>query len=404
MYHVIVIGGGPAGIAAAIAARRKGLRTLLIERYGFLGGMATSGLVTGFMETIGAEGGLYLELVKELDKWEAIKDGRFDPELTKLVLDEWLQTNKVDLLFHGLLTDVKVENGVIKKIVISGKGEKIEFSASYFIDCTGDGDLAALAGAPMNFGREHDHLCQPMTTCFQVGGVENVDKLSPIELNNLYEQAKAVGYLDNPRGNILWRHTTRPREVHFNTTRVVGKNPIALYELTEAELEARRQIVELFSWLKEEIPAFKNAYLLRIGTQIGVRESRTIVGAYRLTKEDVLSGRKFLDAIGKCSFPIDIHSPEGSDDIVIALDPGEWYEIPYRTLYSPFLKNLLVAGRCISATHEALASLRIMPTCMVTGQAAGTAIALASADKLSVEKVSIAQLQASLKSDGVDIR
>lgn len=403
MHSVVVVGGGPAGIAAAIAASRRGLRTLLVERYGFLGGMATAGLVTPFMSTLGAEG-LYQEFLQRLDSWGALKEKNFDGELAKLVLDEWLKEEGVDLLFHGLLTGVQVEAGLIKSIKISGKGEAVKLSAPYFIDCTGDGDLAALAGSPMNLGRDSDHLCQPMTTCFQVGGVDDSLMPSREELNALYDQAKAQGELNNPRENVLWFHTIRPREVHFNTTRVTGKNPISIKELTEAELEARRQIAELFAWLKREVPAFKDAYLMRIATQIGVRESRTIPGAYRLTEDDVLSGRKFSDAIGKCSYPIDIHSPQGTGTRIASLAPGDWYEIPYRTLYTPSLKNLLVAGRCISSTHEAQASLRIMPTCMVMGQAAGTAIAIANIQSLEVDRVPVAQLQADLKAAGADLR
>lgn len=403
MYSVIVVGGGPAGIAAAIAARRQGLSTLLVERYGFLGGMATAGLVTPFMTTLGAEG-LYPELLTRLEKWEALKGRNFDGELTKLALDEWLTEEGVELLFHALLTDVKVEAGRITRITIAGKGQELELEASYFIDCTGDGDLAALAGVPTNMGREEDHLCQPMTTCFQVGGVQDDLMLPRQELSALYNEAKAEGKLQNPRENVLWFHTIRPGEVHFNTTRVVGKNPVSMRELTEAELEARGQIAQMFKWLKAEIPAFKDAYILRIATQIGVRESRTIEGAYQLTEEDVLAGRKFPDSIGKCSYPIDIHSPKGEGTRIASLSPGDWYEIPYSTLYHPDFKNLLAAGRCISSTHQAQASLRIMPTCMVLGQAAGTAVALAAEEKLSVAQVPIEQLQTELKAQGADLK
>ena len=402
MYSVIVVGGGPAGIAAAIEARRRGLSTLLVERYGFLGGMATAGLVTPFMSTLGA-GGLYPELLERLEKWEALEKRNFDGELTKLVLDEWLTEEGVDLLFHALLTGVKVENGKITSITVAGKGEELELKASYFIDCTGDGDLAALAGVPMNMGRGEDHLCQPMTTCFQLGGVDDELMLSREELSGLYNKAKAEGRLKNPRENVLWFYTIRPNEIHFNTTRVVGKNPVSIKELTEAELEARGQIAQMFRWLKEEVPAFKDAYILRIATQIGVRESRTIQGAYQLTEEDVLGGRKFPQSIGKCSYPIDIHSPKGEGTTIATLAPGDWYEIPYTTLYNPGFKNLLAAGRCISSTHEAQASLRIMPTCMVIGQAAGLAASLAQADGLPVDRVPVELLQTELKAAGADL-
>jgi len=366
LFDVIVAGGGPAGITAAIAAQRRGLRTLLVEKYGFLGGMATAGLVTPFMPTLGA-GGLYQEFLRRLDRWGALKATNFDGELAKLVLDEWLTEEGVEILFHGLLTRVLVEAGKIKSIKISGKGQELHFQASYFIDATGDGDLASLSGITMTIGREPDHLCQPMTTCFQVGGVD--DRLMPSrhEFNRLYDEAKARKIITNPRENILWFHTIRSGEIHFNTTRVVGRNPVSILELTQAELEARRQIAELFRWMRKEIPAFKNSYLMRIAAQIGVRESRMLLGEYRLTEEDVLTGRKFEDAIGKCSYPIDIHNPQGTGTRIAELADGDWYEIPYRSLYTTKIINLLVAGRCISATHQAQASLRIMPTCMVMG-------------------------------------
>jgi glycine/D-amino acid oxidase-like deaminating enzyme len=403
VHQVIVVGGGPAGIAAAIAAKRQGLKTLLVEKYGFLGGMATAGLVNPFMSTLGA-GGLYQEFLQRLTEWQAAEEHTFDGELAKLVLDEWLTEQGVDLLFHSLLTGVKVEEGRIKSIKVSGRGEELTLPASYFIDCTGDGDLAALSGVKINLGRTSDGLCQPMTTCFQVGGVD--DSLMPPreELTARYKEAKAQGRLHNPREDVLWFRTIRPGEIHFNTTRVTGKNPVSLSDLTAAELEARRQIAELFAWLRQEVPAFKGAYLLRIAAQIGVRESRTIQGAYRLTEEDVLSGRKFTDAIGKCSYPIDIHSPSGEGTRIATLAPGDWYEIPYGTLHTSTFGNLLVAGRCISSTHEAQASLRIMPTCMVTGQAAGVAAALADAGNLPVSQVSVPELQADLKAAGADLR
>lgn len=402
MYSLIVVGGGPAGIATAIAARRRGLRTMLVERYGFLGGMATAGLVMPFMRTLGV-GGLYTEFLEKLEVWNALEGRKFDCELAKLVLDEWLTEEKVDLLFHSLLIGVKVDNKKLKSITVAGKGQELELTAPYFVDCTGDGDLAALSGVTTNMGREEDHICQPMTTSFQVGGV--YDNLMPSrqELNALYNQAKSEGRLKNPREDVLCWQTIRPNEIHFNSTRVTGKNPISIQELTEAELEARRQIVELYNLLKQEVPAFKDSYLLRIATQIGVRESRTIEGAYRLTEEDVLTGRKFSDGIGKCSYPIDIHSLDGEGTRISNLAPGNWYEIPYRTLYSKEIENLLVAGRCISSTHEAQASLRIMPTCMVIGQAAGTAIALAEGQNLTVDRVTVEELQTELKAAGADL-
>lgn len=401
MADLIIVGGGLAGVAAAIGAARQGIKPLLIERYGFLGGMATAGLVNPFCHTLGA-GGLYRELEKKLIKRGVYSERAFCPETLKLILDEWLEEEGVEVLLHAQLLQVERKADYIDQIIIAGKGGQSKYRARMYIDATGDGDLSALAGLKMALGRAEDELCQPMTTNFQVAGVDS-DNLDREQLNRAYSEAKKRGRITNPRENLLWFRTIHPDVIHFNTTRVVQKNPLSSVELTQAEQESRRQIGEIVSWLQEEVEPFKNSYLTKIATQIGVRESRKLQGSYILTEEDVLGLHKFPDVIARCSYSIDIHNPSGTGTRLEGIPYGEWYEIPYRTLHAPEVKNLLLAGRCISATHEAQASLRIMPTCMVIGQAAGVALALALEKNCTVQEVPVELLQTILRNWGAEI-
>lgn len=261
-----------------------------------------------------------------------------------------------------------------------------------------------LAGCSYKLGREKDELCQPMTLCFRMAGVdrekyvENRSKINP-----LYQEFKEKGLIKNPREDVLIFRNLNDGVLHFNSTRIVKKNPTDPFEITQAEIEAREQVFELHQFLKENIEGFENSRVLSTALQIGIRESRKIEGEYTLTVEDLKSLARFDDAIAIANYDIDIHNPEGAGTSHYYFGPGEWYEIPYRCLVPKNMDNLLVAGRCISSTHEAQASYRIMPFCAELGQAAGAAVAVAKKNQTSVRDVDIKQVQEILRSEGFEI-
>ncbi len=407
---VFVAGGGPGGFAAAISAARNGADTLLIEQYGFLGGMATMGLVNPFMTYWAGDeqiiGGVLNEMTERLTALGAYGKGSrtaFDPEAYKYVCDQMAQEAGVRLLFHTMLTDASTSGAEITSVEIANKSGKSRIEATVYIDGTGDADLAFLAGARCEKGRDADGLAQPMTLNFRVGQVDQ-DRIPPREeFNQLYDRAKAEGQLDCPRENVLMFCTTRKGEMHFNQTRVNYADGTSAEDLTKAEIEARRQMWQFLAFLHGDVTGFENAEILMSGPQIGVRESRRVIGDYILTEEDVLGARKFDDCIARGSYSIDIHSPTGAGTVIKRLKPGESYDIPYRCLTPLGLDNLLIAGRPISATHEAHSSLRIMPICLAIGQSAGAAAALSIKQGTAPRALDIPLLKSTLRSQGANL-
>ena len=276
--------------------------------------------------------------------------------------------------------------------------------ADYFIDATGDAQLAFLAHLPTVLGRESDHLCQPMTLCFRLGNVD-VDRFvaSQSRFQAAYREARKAGEIQNPREDILVFETLVPNVLHFNTTRVVKMDPTSPTEVTQAEILARKQVHEIYDFLKKHADGLENSFLLSTAAEIGVRESRMIVGDYLLTEADCRAFTKFEDGIAACNYDIDIHNPEGSGTSHYYFPEGEYYTIPYRCLIPKGVENMLVAGRCISSDHGAQASYRIMPTVCCIGEAAGTAIALAIAAKCTTRNVSVKELQSRLQKNGAFI-
>ncbi|RLI06457.1 FAD-dependent oxidoreductase, partial [Candidatus Bathyarchaeota archaeon] len=364
-YDVVVAGGGTAGVAAAIAAARNGADTLLIEKYGFLGGTMTAGLVNPFMTFHAGNKqiikGIFQEIIDHLKDMGGYdeKTKAFDNEAMKLVLDQMVKEAGVRLLLHTYVTDVILTKmNKVRGVEIYNKSGRQAVLGKVTVDATGDGNVAVMAGAPYEKGRREDGLTQPMTLNFRVGGVD-VERMPPRdEINKLFEEAKAKGELSIPRENILYFPTTRKSEIHFNTTRIVMADGTKAEDLTYAETEGRRQMVELIKFLKEKVPGFENAYLLMSAVQIGVRETRRIIGEYVLTEDDIVKARKFKDTIAKGSYPIDIHNPKGEGTVIKRPPPGESYDIPYRCIVPKKVDDLLVAGRCISSTHEAQAAIR----------------------------------------------
>lgn len=417
-YDLIVVGGGFAGTAAAIEAARHGTDVLLIEKYNCLGGAAAFALVSPFMPFwthIGEEkkrknlaGDLFLEIVDEAMRLTArsedtpmITDALFDEECMKLAMIRMAKKAGVTLLFNTNVTAVNAEGGVIRSVKAACKAIEMEFYADHFIDATGDAELSALAGCECEVGREGDGLCQPMTLCFRVGGIDK-EKFMAFrpKMQALYKEWQASGKLSNPRENVLVFRNYNAGVLHFNTTRVIKKSPTDPFEITEAEIAAREQVFEMMEFLRTAVEGCEHARLLSTALQIGIRESRRVMGEYVLCEQDLISLARFEDAIAVANYAIDIHSPDGSGTRFQEFADGEWYEIPYRCLLPKGFQNLLVAGRCISSTHEAQASYRIMPFCAEIGQAAGCAVAVAKASQKSVRTVEVPEVQKILRAEG----
>ena len=420
-YELIVVGGGFAGVCAAISAAREGVDVLLIEKFNCLGGAAVSQLVLPFMPywtqmpiTLDKKflcGNLFLEIFDEMNKITDLENRSgfnkllyFDEEILKLVLNRMCIKYGVSLLFDATVTDVSVTDGIINSVKVLGKSRVMELFADSFIDATGDGELSMLAGCSYKVGREKDSLCQPMTLCFRIGGIDNERfKSSASQINRIYNEHKAKGLIKNPRENVLIFYNYNDGVLHFNTTRIVMKDPTNPFDITEAEIEAREQVFEMYYFLKENIAGFENSRVLSTAMQIGIRESRKIDGEYTLTVEDLKNLARFDDAIAVSNYDIDIHNPEGEGTTQIKFFDGEWYEIPYRCLIPKGMDNLLVAGRCISSTHEAQSSFRVMPFCAEIGQAAGIAISVAKSDGVLPRFADVKKIQKILKREGFAI-
>jgi glycine/D-amino acid oxidase-like deaminating enzyme len=454
VHDVLVVGGGNAGCAAALAAARNGARTLLVERYGFLGGTATAAMVGPWMTFHdGRErivGGIAQEIVERLTARGAspghVHDASdyvatvtpFDPEAHKALLFEMMAEAGVDLLLHAYVLDALCSDRVVVDALRPGQsvvgarfatvGGLREERATVTIDATADAFVAASAGVEMAQGDARGRV-QPASLMFRLSHVDLArtaayvrerpeqmrSSLAPGErtagslsavagLYELWERARASGETDVPRELVSFFATPYPDEVTVNMTRVTGIDPLDADDLTRAEVAARAQVTQLVAFFRKHVPGFEACRLAATATQIGIRESRRIVGEYVLTRDDVLEARTFDDAVARSAYPIDIHNPSGSGTTTHRLPAGASYEIPYRCLVPRVVDGLLVAGRCISTTHEALASTRLTPTVMTLGQAAGTAAALAAAGGIRPRDVSAESLRARLSDAGVDLR
>lgn len=411
MYDLIVVGGGLSGCGAAIAAARHNMKVLLIEKSGFLGGAACNCYVNPFMpyhlikngkrELISA--GIFEEILTGLKELNGLSDNEetFNEEMLKLLLDRMTSKEGIRVLFHSYLISVTKGNDAIQSVTVANKSGTQTFNARYFIDATGDADLAALSDCPFRVGREKDNLCQPMTLCFRISGVNREQVWNESQkIQEIYKEHLESGKISIPRQNVLMFDHIDSSVIHFNSTRVVKKSPLDAFDISEAEKTAREQAFALYTFLKNNSESFKNSILLSSAPQIGVRESRLIDGEYILTQEDLISCTKFDDGIAAGNYDIDIHNPEGIGTSHYYFKPDEYYTIPYRALVPKGIKNLLVAGRCISGTHEAQASFRIMPICTTLGQAAGTAAAVACESNAAVKDADVAKIQKLLKEDG----
>lgn len=414
-YNLIVAGGGLTGVAAAVSAAREGLSVLLIEKEGSLGGAMTNNLVYPFMEywTCDPEtnekkflsAGIFTEMRERHQKY--MKKNHllnFKPEYFKFTLDEMVEGAGVDVLFHGMIFDVTTDNKTVKSVKIATKSGVIEIKANFFIDATGDGALFYLAGCDYQLGRASDNLCQPMTTCFRMSGVDMEQfKKDRDNLQKAYKIEQADGKLINPREDILIFTKIGEGILHFNTTRIIKLDPTNPFDVSRAEIDARKQVAEMDAFLKRHSKAFKNATLINVATEIGIRESRKLKGVHILTETELKEQVVFEDSIALGNYDIDIHNPAGSGTSHYYFSPGEYYTIPYRSLLPKEYKNLLVAGRCISATHEAQASVRIMPICATMGEAAGVAVSVAYNTNKNAHTVDVTLVQEKLLEKGAAI-
>ncbi len=421
---VLVVGGGPTGFAAAIAAARNGAKTLLIERYDFLGGMGPGGLVNiwniwariifkmkGEARPRDIEG-IYKEVVDRLTKlgaaYRPVPEALttiFDPETTKYVMDQMVMEAGVKLLLYTSASDAIVEGNKIKGVIVENKSGRQAILAKVVIDATGDGDIAARAGAPFEKGREKDGLLQPGSLMFRMGNVnyarfEEYLKQHPDGVKSLVEEAEKAG-INIPMGS-EWIDIPSP----INKSVVTILATRARVDATSAEsttnavIELRKQVQTVVSFLKKYVPGYEESFLIDTAPQIGIRETRRIMGEYVLTEEDERQGREFDDVIARLGIAgIDIHDPNGKGFLSFAVVPKP-FDIPYRCLLPKKVDNLLVGGRCISVTHKALGATRSQHKCMALGQAAGTAAALAVKHGKSPRDIDIREVQTKLREQG----
>lgn len=411
---VVVVGGGSAGVAAAVSAAREGASTLLIERAGCLGGVMTVtslGGICGLYSLVDGEPlqmvfGFAEEVRDRLERrgatrgplpWLKTASLPYDQQQMKEVFDELVREKRLVVLLHARVTDVVREEARVTALVVRTPSGEMAARCRVVVDASGDGEVCAIAGQAFEYDREH---VQFPTTMFRMGGVdsEQARRLGREAVRPLLEKAVADGH-DLPRttGGI---YSVRDGIVHLNITRVAlpgGRPPdvLAAEDLTYIEFEGRRQAALYLDVFRKYVPGYQNAFILDTGAEIGIRESRRVTGDYVVTSEDVRGERKFEDAIAANCWPIEDHGADRSTRWVW-LSPGGFNHIPYRSLVPNGLDNVLIAGRCLSSSHDAQAALRVTANCFSMGQAAGIAAARALHARNAVRMIDLPTLQARL--------
>lgn len=415
-YDIVVAGAGPAGFAAAVTAGRLGARTLLLEQAHAVGGIATSGLMSHW--TGATEGPLYNEILERESRPgpEEQYPGRhiINPEKLKLIMLEMLQEAHVDLLLYTCVSAPLMEGSTLAGVISENKDGRQVWRAACVIDATGDGDLAARAGAPFQKGRETDGGMQPVTLMFKVAGVDYGRAVFAGGFETNFEipggriQDLGRACLPHPAGHVLLYRSSLPGIVTVNMTNQTGIDGTRAEHLTRAELACRRQIDLIVDFLRGKIPGYERCFLVGAASLMGVRETRHFIGDYTLTAEDIVEARVFDDWIAtKCSFNFDIHNVSGAgldkDGAQKHFKAKGKYTIPYRCLLPRGVEGLLLAGRSISGTHKAHSSFRVMPICVNIGQGAATAAVTAVRDGTSLRGVDIAKVQRALGEQGVTV-
>ena len=404
---VLVVGGGMAGVAAAVAAGSMGSRTLLVEYFGCLGGNATTGMVNNFcgyttmgknrLQIVKGIGGRIHEGLLKQHGVKSIKSFTFNPEILKLVLDREMIEAGVECLFYTQMVAPLMEKNAIQGVIIENKGGRQAIRARRVLDCTGDGDVCALSGVPFELGDGKGNF-QGCDMAFQLVNVG--DDFDPSTIGPAAAEAMKSGEYRITRSQAIIQNIAIHGAYWVNWAGVPavvnGTDP---YDLSRATIEGRRLVYELLRFLRDKIPGMKNADIIGTGAKIGLRETRRVAGDYVLTGDEVLQGMKFKDGIGACAWPIELVDPVKGRRF-INLKDEDFYLIPYRCLIPQQVDNLLMAGRFISCTHEAQASVRVMGPAAVMGQAAGCAAALSIREKVSPRVVDLAGLQRELRKAG----
>lgn len=416
-YDVIVAGAGPAGICAAVAAARMGSRVALVERYGVVGGNLTVGHVGPILGMVG-KGTMRDELLERLgvpqNDMLGVTGVAHDTELAKRVLAEFVEHENISVYLQCMVCDTVMEENRITGLILSSKEGLFAVMGKVVVDATGDGDVAYACGAEYEKGRE-DGLMQPVTLEFTLSGVDeskaivcigDVDdvKLGGQRFLDYCAQCAEKGLLPETLAAVRLHRTTRPGERQVNTTqlnRVDCTDSVLLYR---AEVELRRQIDTLIQFFRKELPGYENCYCTASGCTLGVRESRRIMGDYKITAEELAAGTRFEDVVvHKAEFIVDIHNPDGAGQAEKTIQYTKPYDLPYRCFLPRKIEGLLTAGRCISGTHRAHASYRVMSICMAMGQAVGTAAALCAETGCTPRNLPVTVLQKSLEAQGVDL-
>jgi FAD dependent oxidoreductase len=426
-YEVAVLGGGPAGITAAVAAARAGRRTLLIERYGFLGGMGTAAGVTNFCglhanvhgEMHRVVQGIASDLLGRIDRLGGLNAPHlilgkilaqaYDTAAYKIAADDLLASHHVDVLFHALGAGVVMHDARrINALMVETKAGRQAVLADIVIDCSGDGDLAAWAGARYEVGDNNGSMLYP-SMMFRLNGIDP-EKAGDAwrTIPALMQAAEAAGTYRFPRKAAIVRPQRSAIEWRVNFTQLARADGTAINglepsDLTRGEIEGRRQAVDAFNFLRT-VPGFEKSYIVDLPPQLGIRETRRIVGGYMLSGEDVLGCASFEDSIGVNGWPMESHV---AGDVIFKFPPipesRGFNELPYRMLTPEGLDNLLVAGRCASMTHDGQSAARVSGACFAMGEAAGTAAALALDGNAMPRDIAVKRLQQKLRDHGVFI-
>jgi hypothetical protein len=437
---VLVVGGGTAGVVAGIASARQGMKTLIVEQFGFLGGTQTGALVTPMMpnqiDFKPLNGGIDYEINLRANKmhqsgvWKDGNRGWFNPEMLKYIYDRMVTEAGCEILFYTMFEDAILEDPVVKGVTILNKGGRKAITAKRIIDCTGDADVASRAGVPTESGDPETGKNQPFSLRFLLGNIDLAkfaDYLKSLgkpdvmdsadgtdvplihsamvwdkgwTLEPLFRQAVRDGALKEADGNYFQVFTMagRPGELAFNCPRISGNvDGTSPGDLSDAAIRGREAIQRYVTFCRKYLPGCEDSYLVMSAPMIGVRESRRILGEYYLTEDDVLNAKKFPDAIARSNYPIDIHRDGQEDKLKLQnIKEGDYYEIPYRSLVPLKIDNLLVAGRCFSGSFVAQSSARVQTNCRAMGEAAGVAAALSIRNNQSLRSLDGPTLRANL--------